>query len=65
MGPKVKCLNCGEIIQSMHRHDFVPCSCWKNIPDTTGICVDGGADYCRIVFSINSSYEILEEEGKE
>ena len=27
-GSKVKCLNCGDIIQSMHRHDMQVCRCW-------------------------------------
>ena len=38
---RIKCLKCGDIIESMHRHDFVQCSC--------GACfVDGGHDYMRI-----------------
>lgn len=33
-----KCLCCGDIIESKHRHDYVSCSC--------GMCaVDGGHDY--------------------
>ena len=26
-GPKVKCNNCDQVIQSMHRNDFVSCRC--------------------------------------
>lgn len=26
---KAKCLNCGDIIHSKHRHDFVSCKCSK------------------------------------
>lgn len=37
-GPKVKCLHCGDIIQSLYRHDFRWCSC-------KSIAVDGGNDY--------------------
>jgi hypothetical protein len=40
----VKCLICGDIIQSRHRHDFVTCSCGN-------ISVDGGNDYNRRVGS--------------
>lgn len=35
-----KCLNCGEEIESTHRHDFKFCSCGK-------LAVDGGKDYLR------------------
>ena len=38
----VKCLKCGDIIESVHRHDFVTCSCGN-------VSVDGGLDYCRRV----------------
>ena len=37
----IKCLKCGDIIESTYRHDWVQCSC--------GACfVDGGHDYMRI-----------------
>lgn len=40
---KIKCLNCGDIIESKSRHDFVKCSC--------GSCfVDGGLYYSRMGF---------------
>ena len=36
----IQCNNCGEIIESMHRHNYVQCKC--------GACaVDGGHDYLR------------------
>lgn len=37
---QAKCLKCGDIIVSKHRHDFVTCSCGN-------VSVDGGLDYCR------------------
>jgi hypothetical protein len=37
---KAKCLKCGDIIESRHRHEFVTCSCGA-------IFVDGGTDYLR------------------
>lgn len=37
---KLKCLKCGDIIESKHRHDFNMCSC-------ESIFVDGGTDYMR------------------
>ena len=36
----IQCNNCGEIIESKHRHDYVQCKC--------GACaVDGGHNYLR------------------
>ena len=36
----IKCLKCGEVIESVTRHDFKGCSCGA-------VCVDGGKDYLR------------------
>jgi hypothetical protein len=38
---KIKCLECGTILESKHRHDWVTCGC----PNQTFI--DGGNDYLR------------------
>lgn len=35
-----KCLKCGEIVESKHRHDFRSCSCG-------GVTVDGGLAYSK------------------
>ena len=40
MGNKIKCLKCGDIIESLYRHDFKWCKC-------KSIFVDGGNDYLR------------------
>ena len=37
-----KCNECGDVIESVHRHDFVRCSCGA-------VAVDGGKDYLRRV----------------
>jgi hypothetical protein len=37
---RAKCLDCGDIVESTHRHDFVACSCGA-------MFVDGGKDYLR------------------
>lgn len=38
---RIKCLKCGDIIESEYTHDWVQCSC--------GACfVDGGHDYMRV-----------------
>lgn len=47
-GPKYQCTNCGDIIQSMHRHDFVTCKCWQESDQLTGFTIDGGSDYVGI-----------------
>lgn len=36
----IKCLNCGDIIESKSTHDFVTCKCGK-------CSIDGGLDYLR------------------
>lgn len=38
---KVKCLNCGEILESKHVHDFQMCNC------SNETFVDGGNEYTR------------------
>lgn len=39
-GCRIRCTVCGDIIQSMYRHDYVRCSCGETF-------VDGGDSYCR------------------
>lgn len=39
----VRCLDCGDVIWSKHRHDMVFCKCEK-------IAVDGGRSYMKISF---------------
>jgi ribosomal protein L32 len=49
----VKCLECGEIIQSTSRHDFVKCQCPNNA------MTDGGLEYHRYGAADMSKIEIL------
>lgn len=37
---KIKCNNCGDIIESRHTHDFKWCSC-------RSVAVDGGLNYAK------------------
>ena len=37
---KIQCNKCGDIIESVHRHDFKFCKCGT-------VAVDGGKDYLR------------------
>lgn len=56
----MKCLRCGDIIESKTRHDFVSCSCGA-------IFTDGGHDYIRRGFasdvSIDDYIDLTEIEG--
>lgn len=37
---RARCKVCGDVIESLHRHDFKTCTC-------RSIFVDGGLDYVR------------------
>jgi len=37
---RARCRNCGDVVESTHRHHFVTCKCG-------GISVDGGNNYFR------------------
>lgn len=45
---RAQCANCKEIIESVHRHDFMTCSCYSNTAYNTGIYIDGGIEYQRV-----------------
>jgi hypothetical protein len=50
---KIKCLKCGEIIESKTVHDFKMCSC--------GSCgVDGGKEYLRRIGNMEDWEELSE-----
>ena len=54
----IQCKKCGDIIESIDRHDFKTCSC--------GSCsVDGGHDYLRRCFKNEDDYIDLSEIQKE
>lgn len=51
---RAKCLLCGQIIESTHRHDFVSCKCGN-------LHVDGGLDYLkRSFFKMDSWIDMSE-----
>lgn len=56
----VQCKHCNDIIESVHRYDFIQCSCKK-------IAIDGGTDYLRRNGEITDIQElsILELNGEE
>ena len=46
----VKCLLCGDIIESMYRHDFKWCRC-------RNVAVDGGHDYVKRSYEKQGTWE--------
>lgn len=47
---RAKCLDCGDIIISKHRHDFVKCTCGN-------LAVDGGESYLRRLSTPKRNFE--------
>ena len=58
MTKKLKCLECGDIIESKQKHDFVRCSCHSCF-------VDGGDEYFRIGWSDPDKCIKIMEDGTE
>lgn len=50
----VQCLDCNNIIESTHRHDFKYCSCGN-------VAVDGGHEYLRRCYNNLSKIKELSE----
>ena len=48
---RIKCKKCGDVIESIHTHDFKYCSC-------KSVAVDGGKDYLKRLGN-TSDYEEL------
>ena len=48
----IQCTNCGDIIESKHRHDFKFCKCGT-------VAVDGGLNYTRRIFK-NSPNDFID-----
>jgi len=47
---QAKCLDCGDLIFSAHRHDFQTCSC-------ENLSVDGGMDYIRRAYATDANIQ--------
>lgn len=54
----VKCLMCGEILISRHRHDFKMCSC------SNKTFVDGGFDYMRVGGREMDMIQVIDPSGQ-
>lgn len=50
---RIKCLKCGDIIESTSVHDFKYCSCQS-------VAVDGGYDYLKRVGKVENFEELSE-----
>jgi len=48
----IQCNHCKDVIASIDRHHFQRCICGK-------VAVDGGVDYLRRLFSVESDYTEL------
>lgn len=55
---KAQCDNCKEIIESVHRHNYVTCKCGN-------ISVDGGKEYLRRCYKPDATYTDLSETYEE
>lgn len=51
-----KCNQCGDVVESKHRHDFVSCTCGN-------LSVDGGLAYTRRCFG-KAGYQELSEHSE-
>jgi hypothetical protein len=51
---RARCLDCGDVVESRHRHDFVGCSCGA-------MFLDGGLDYVRYGCKDFDRVELLTE----
>lgn len=51
---RARCLDCGDVVESKHRHDFVGCSCGA-------MFLDGGLDYVRYGCKDSARVELLTE----
>ena len=52
----IRCTQCGDIIESVYRHDFKYCKCGK-------VAVDGGKDYLKRSGDIENMIEMSEYEN--
>jgi len=52
---KIKCLKCGDVVESKSVHDFRYCKCGA-------VAVDGGRDYLRRVGAIDEIEDLSETE---
>lgn len=57
MRSAIKCLKCGDVVVSRHRHDFRWCKCET-------VAIDGGRDYTRVCGN-PEDYKIIQVKDSE
>ena len=64
---KIRCLHCGNIIESKYRHDWQCCSCYPKhtLNGGHGVYIDGGDDYFRIGGNLKEFEIVLDLEEEE
>jgi hypothetical protein len=55
-GPRVQCLRCMDVIQSMYRWNMVWCGCGD-------IAIDGGGAYTKMCQEPGARYQFVQEKG--
>ena len=50
---KIKCINCGDVLESKEENDFKRCSCGK-------VAIDGGHDYLKRIGNEEDYIELSE-----
>jgi hypothetical protein len=71
----VHCHECKEVVYSRHRHDARQCSCLGDDALASGVMIDGGRDYTKLIYKnletfllkeieIDATTYILEEDWK-
>ena len=50
---KIKCINCGDVLESKTPHDFKRCSCGK-------VAIDGGHEYLKRIGNEEDYIELSE-----
>ena len=58
------CKTCDHTVFSRARHDMRGCKCFRDSPKNTGVAVDGGREYFRVLYSKNFDGEYLQIESK-
>jgi hypothetical protein len=48
----IHCISCDDVVYSINRHDYRPCSCGK-------VTIDGGKDYTKVSHESNAFYNMV------
>ena len=61
---KARCKNCGDVLESIRRHDFITCTCFQE-EKGHGIFIDGGRGYYTRIGGNFDDYEEIKERIEE